>query len=80
MGKIMLVTGLIVGHGYLMETFTSFYSGDIFEMAMMKKRLWGEFAPLYWTIITCNVASCRRLLWFGGGAPQRWSCFGSLLS
>ena len=62
MGKIMLATGLIVGHGYLMETFTSFYSGDIFEIAMMKKRLWGEFAPLYWTIITCNVI-VPQLLW-----------------
>jgi molybdopterin-containing oxidoreductase family membrane subunit len=63
MGKVMLVTGLIVGHGYLMETFTSFYSGDIFEMAMMKKRLYGAFAPLYWTIITCNV-TIPQLLWF----------------
>ena len=59
----MLVTGLIVGHGYVMETFTSFYSGDLFEMAMMKKRLMGAFAPLYWTIITCNVA-IPQLLWF----------------
>ena len=64
MGKILLVTGLIVGHGYLMETFTSFYSGDLFEMAMMKKRLMGEFAPLYWTIIFCNV-TVPQLLWFG---------------
>jgi Ni/Fe-hydrogenase subunit HybB-like protein len=63
MGKILLVTGLIVGHGYLMETFTSFYSVDLFEMARMKKRLWGEFAPLYWTIIFCNV-TVPQLLWF----------------
>ena len=63
MGKIMLATGLIVGHGYMMETFTSFYSGDIFEMAMMKKRLIGEFAPLYWTLITCNVI-VPQALWF----------------
>jgi Ni/Fe-hydrogenase subunit HybB-like protein len=63
MGKIMLLTGLIVGHGYLMETFTSFYSGDIFEVAMMKKRLYGSFAPLYWTIITCNVI-VPQSLWF----------------
>ena len=63
MAKVMLATGLIVGHGYLMETFTSFYSGDLFEVAMMKKRLFGEFAPLYWTIITCNV-TIPQLLWF----------------
>jgi Ni/Fe-hydrogenase subunit HybB-like protein len=63
MGKIMLVTGLIVGHGYIMETFTSFYSGDKFEIAMMDKRLFGEFAPLYWTLITCNVI-VPQALWF----------------
>jgi len=59
----MLVTGLIVGHGYIMETFTSFYSGDKFEIAMMDKRLFGEFAPLYWTLITCNVI-VPQALWF----------------
>jgi molybdopterin-containing oxidoreductase family membrane subunit len=63
MGKILLTTGLIVGHGYLMETFTSFYSGDIFEVGMMEKRLYGSFAPIYWTIIFCNVAT-PQLLWF----------------
>jgi len=63
MGKIMLTTGLIVGHGYMMETFTSFYSGDKFEIAMMDKRLFGEFAPLYWTLITCNVI-VPQALWF----------------
>ena len=63
MAKVMLVTGLIVGHGYLMETFTSFYSGDIFEMYMMKQRLWGSFAFLYWMIILCNVA-IPQVLWF----------------
>jgi molybdopterin-containing oxidoreductase family membrane subunit len=63
MGKIMLATGLIVTHGYIMETFTSLYSGDIFEVAMMKKRLYGEFAPLYWTLIFCN-AFTPQFLWF----------------
>jgi len=63
MAKVMLVTGLIVDHGYLMETFTSFYSGDVFEMAMMKKRLIGDFASLYWTLIFCN-AMVPQLLWF----------------
>jgi Ni/Fe-hydrogenase subunit HybB-like protein len=74
MGKVMLVTGLIVGHGYLMETFTSFYSGDIFEMAMMQKRLYGAFAPLYWTIITCNVA-IPQLLWFPRVRRKLWLLF-----
>ena len=52
MGKIMLLTGLIVGHGYIMETFTSFYSGDKFEVAMMQKRTASNssiFRPGAWT-------------------------------
>jgi Ni/Fe-hydrogenase subunit HybB-like protein len=63
MGKVMLATGLIVLHGYIMETFTSFYSGDVFERAMMAKRLYGEFAPLYWTLIFCNCFT-PQFLWF----------------
>ena len=63
MGKIMLTTGLIVAHGYMMETFTAYYSGDKFELAMMDKRLFGEFAPLYWTLIFCNVI-VPQTLWF----------------
>ena len=32
MGKVMLVTGLIVGYGYVMEIFTAWYSGNLYEM------------------------------------------------
>src|SRR5918992_3885772 len=31
MGIVMLVTGMVVAYGYLMETFIAWYSGDIFE-------------------------------------------------
>jgi molybdopterin-containing oxidoreductase family membrane subunit len=60
---IFLATGLVVTHGYIMETFTAFYSGDVFEMAMMKHRLFGPFASLYWTIIL-TVSTIPQLLWF----------------
>jgi Ni/Fe-hydrogenase subunit HybB-like protein len=63
LAKMLLLTGLVVAHGYIMETFTSFYSGDLFEAAMMKKRLFGPFASLYWTIVACNVGAIQ-LLWF----------------
>ena len=32
MGKVMLVTGLIVGYGYVMEIFTAWYSGNLYEI------------------------------------------------
>ena len=31
MAKIMLVTGLIVAYGYIMEAFMAWYSGNVFE-------------------------------------------------
>ena len=33
--KLMLATGLIVGYGYMMETFCAWYSGNIFETHQM---------------------------------------------
>ena len=41
MGKVMLATGLIVGYGYLLEIFISWYSGNEFEWFMMKNRITG---------------------------------------
>ena len=33
--KVMLATGLIVGYGYMMETFMAWYSGNPFEQFMI---------------------------------------------
>ena len=63
MGRITLATGLIVGYGYMVETFMAFYSGNIFEIALMWNRFVGPYAPLYWMLIFCNIVSIQ-LLWF----------------
>ncbi len=63
MGKVMLATGLIVAHGYFMESFTAYFSGDRYEIAMMNHRMSGSFAPLYWTLIACNVVIPQALWW-----------------
>ncbi len=63
MARITLATGLIVGYGYLVETFMAFYSGNIFETALMWNRFVGPYAPLYWALIFCNIVSIQ-LLWF----------------
>ncbi len=62
MAKIMLATGLMVGYGYVMETFMAFYSGDPFESYMMINRMSGPYAPVYWTLITCNLV-LPQVLW-----------------
>jgi molybdopterin-containing oxidoreductase family membrane subunit len=63
MAKLMLATGLIVGYGYLMETFVSFYSGNRFERYMIMNRMTGPYAPVYWLLIACNIAIPLTLLW-----------------
>jgi molybdopterin-containing oxidoreductase family membrane subunit len=62
MAKVMLATGLIVAYGYMMETFMAWYSGGQYETYMIRNRMQGPYAPLYWLLIGCNIA-IPQLLW-----------------
>lgn len=62
MAKVMLVAGLIVFYGYLMELFFAWYSGNAYERFMMQNRLTGPYWPAYWALILCNVL-IPQLLW-----------------
>ncbi len=62
MAKILLTTSLMVGYGYLMETFMAFYSGDEFERYTVVDRAFGAYAPMYWVMLACNVA-LPQLFW-----------------
>lgn len=64
MGKVMLATGLIVAYGYLTETFTAWYSGDQYEAYAFLNRFSGPYAPVYWSLILCNVL-IPQALWSG---------------
>jgi molybdopterin-containing oxidoreductase family membrane subunit len=55
MAKVMLVTGLIVGYGYVMEAFFGWYSANQYEKFMIWNRMTGPYAPFYWTLIFCNI-------------------------
>ena len=63
MAKILLVTGLIVAYGYLMEAFMAWYGGNRYEGFMMLNRMFGPYAPMFWALILCNVLA-PQLLWF----------------
>jgi Ni/Fe-hydrogenase subunit HybB-like protein len=63
MALIILTTGLIVGYGYLMETFTALYSGNDSEIFTLYNRMFGPYAPLYWLMLGCNVLA-PQVLWF----------------
>src|SRR3954463_5850292 len=62
MGKVMLVTGLIVGYGYVTEAFFGYYSANQYEGFMIWNRMTGPYAPVYWALIFCNIIS-PQFLW-----------------
>jgi molybdopterin-containing oxidoreductase family membrane subunit len=62
MGKVMLATGVIVGYGYVMETFEAFYSANAYDIFMILNRMGGPCATIYWCLIACNMVA-PQLLW-----------------
>jgi hypothetical protein len=61
--KVMLATGLIVAYAYILETFTAWYSGNVYEGAAIWHRMTGPYAGSYWLLISCNIIA-PQLLWF----------------
>ena len=62
MAKIMLATGLIVGYGYMMETFMAWYRADTYEQFMIHNRMTGPYWKEYWALILCNIIT-PQFLW-----------------
>src|SRR6202161_3788180 len=61
--KVMLATGLIVGYSYMLETFTAWYSGNVYESSALWNRMTGPYAGAYWFLLTCNIVA-PQFLWF----------------
>ncbi len=62
MAKVMLATGLIVGYGYVIEAFMAWYSGNPYEGYMIANRMRGPYAPIYWSLMLCNIVA-PQFLW-----------------
>ncbi|HEX9669320.1 MAG TPA: NrfD/PsrC family molybdoenzyme membrane anchor subunit [Thermoanaerobaculia bacterium] len=62
MAKVMLVTGLIVVYGYLMEGFFAWYSGNEYERFMVANRVFGPYRWHWYALLLCNAA-VPQLLW-----------------
>src|SRR5450755_2831670 len=60
--KVMLATGRIVGYGYMIEAFMSWYSGDRYDAFTVWNRLHGPYAPMYYALLICNIF-IPQLLW-----------------
>lgn len=63
MAKVMLATGLMVCYGYILEMFYGMYSGNPYEIYLVKNRLVGPYAPLYYALWLCN-GLIPQLMWF----------------
>jgi Ni/Fe-hydrogenase subunit HybB-like protein len=62
MAKILLATGLIVGYGYVIEAFMAWYSANPYEEYMIGNRMRGPYAPIYWSLMLCNIVA-PQFLW-----------------
>jgi Ni/Fe-hydrogenase subunit HybB-like protein len=74
MAKVMLATGLMVAYGYAVEAFCAFYSAERYEIYVTKNRAIGPYAPVYWSLILCNVIT-PQLLWFKRIRRTPWMLF-----
>ena len=62
MACVMFATGWMVIYGYIMEAFTAWYSGDVFERAIMYDRAFGSYGWIFWILMTLNCV-IPQLLW-----------------
>jgi len=74
MAIVMLATGMIVAYGYLMETFTAWYSAEIFERYMMMNRMFGPYGWMYWILILFNIL-IPQALWIRRLQTKPWVLF-----
>jgi len=61
MGKVTLVTGMIVAYGYVSEVFFGWYSANKYEGFMIWNRMTGPYWYMYWTLILCNIVTPQSL-------------------
>lgn len=61
--RLMLVTGLIVVYGYIVEAFGAWFSGDAAEFSLAVQRSTGPYAVPFWGMIFFNGVVIQAL-WF----------------
>jgi molybdopterin-containing oxidoreductase family membrane subunit len=54
LGKLMLVMALLWGYFVFNERLVTYYGNEPAEMAVFWRTQRESFAPLYWTMVTCN--------------------------
>lgn len=61
-GKMLLVTSMILAYSYICELFIAWYSGDRYEMfEQLRERPFGYYALAFWIMILCNCVAPQAL-------------------
>ena len=64
LGKMIILTSLILSYSYASEFFIAWYSANPYERSIFWYRAVGDYAPLFWLMLTCNCAVplllCRK--------------------
>jgi molybdopterin-containing oxidoreductase family membrane subunit len=63
MGKLILVTGLVLTYFYICEAFTAWYSSDHFERASLFWKVTKSYAWALWLMYFCNCVAPLILFW-----------------
>ena len=63
MGQIILLASIVMGYSYATEWFMAWYGGKHDERSLTAFEFTGTYAPLYWTLLVCNVL-IPQALWF----------------
>jgi molybdopterin-containing oxidoreductase family membrane subunit len=79
MAKVMLVTGMMVSYGYLMEHFIAWYSGNPYEAFVFVNRATGPYRAIYFTMLFCNVVVPQAFWWRKARTNIAWLWIASLL-
>ena len=80
MAKVMLVTSMIVGYGYLMENFIAWYCGNPYEAFLFfKTRPFGHYAAIFWIMLACNVLVPQTFWWKKARTNVAWLWVASIL-
>ena len=79
MNKVMLVTGMMVSYGYLMEHFIAWYSGNPYEQFVFLNRATGPYRWVYYAMIFCNVLVPQTFWWKKARTSLAWMFAASLL-
>ena len=61
MAKILLMASIVMFYSYANEWFMAWYGGEQADRALIAYMFAGDYAPLYWVLLICNVVVPQTL-------------------